>query len=191
MAFRRRNYFTKKEFQARFVVPFLTVSLLANFIAVTLFIILARRKIDGLLYSMWLPPTSAGALLTPAMLAASLVSVVAVSLLFLWVARGMHQKIAGPLAQIRADVHKVRNGDLTYRITLREEDEFKDFAAEIDAMTAALNGRFSTLRRQAEELAGEAKALNASPDAAATAVQCQRLRGTIKPMAEQIGSFTL
>ncbi len=191
MAFRRRNYFTKKKFQARFVVPFLAASLLVNFITVTLFIILARRKIDGLLYSMWLPPTSAGALLTPAVLAASLVSVVAVSLLFLWVARGMHHKIAGPLAQIRADVNKVRSGDLTFRITLREEDEFKDFAAEINAMTAALNTRFSTLRKQADELDSEANALNASPDAAAIGARCQRLRGTIKLMEEQIGPFTV
>jgi methyl-accepting chemotaxis protein len=191
MAFRRRNYFTKKEFQTRFLVPFMAASLLANFITVTLFIILARRKIDGLLYSMWLPPASAGSLLSPVMLAASLASVAAVSLLFLWMGRSMHQRIAGPLSQIRADIGRVRDGDLTFRITLREMDEFKDFAAEINAMTTVLNERFSVLRKQAYELAGEANALKASPDAASAGAHCRRLQGTIRHMEEQIGSFTV
>ena len=102
--FRRRNYFTKKDFQTRFILPFLAASSVANILSVTLFIVLARQKIDDILYSMRMPSLNIGALLAPAAFIASMVAVIAVSLSFLLAARGRFHVIAGPLQQIRGDL---------------------------------------------------------------------------------------
>jgi methyl-accepting chemotaxis protein len=186
--FRRRNYFTKKEFQARFALPFLLASFLANTITVSLFIFLARNKIDSLLYSMRLPRASAGALLAPSAFIAGVAAVVAVSLLFLWAARGMYHKIEGPLQQIRAQLHMISAGDLSARVTLRDLDEFKDFAGQVNALVGTLNTRFTVLKTQAETLAKEADAWNASPKTAGGAAR-RNMMLAIKSMKEQIGAL--
>lgn len=191
MFFRRKNYFTKKEFQTRFILPFILASLLINIATVTLFIILARNKIGKLLFSMRLPPVSAGTLLAPEAFLAGAVATVAVSLLFLWASRGRYQKIAPPLKQIRADLHKIATGDLGTRVSLREEDEFKDFAGEINAMVDALNRRFVVLKNQADGLTSASDALKASPGAAEARAASQSMKQAVNAMKEHIGSFTL
>jgi methyl-accepting chemotaxis protein len=190
-AFRRKNYFTKKGFQSRFVLPFLLTSSLANIVTVTLFVFLARNKIDSLLFSMLMPYTSAGAFLAPIAFIASMVAVVAVSLLFLWAARGMYHKIAGPLFEIRADLRKIAGGDLGTRVALRDIDEFKDFAGEINSMVASLSNRFAVLKSRAEDLARAAGALKSSPKPEESRAACQSMRGAIRALEEQIRSFTL
>jgi methyl-accepting chemotaxis protein len=191
MAIRRRNFLTKKDFQTRFALPFLLASLLANVITVTIFIVLARGKMDSLLFSMRLPSTSVSAFFAPAALTAITAAIVALSLLFLWAARGMYHKIAGPLLQIRADLHKMRDDDLSARVTLRDADEFKDFAGEINAMVEALDSRISVLKAHAEDLARTAGAAKASRKDEEFQAAMQKMRGLSKSMEEQIRSFTL
>ena len=187
--FRRRNYFTKKDFQARFMLPFIVASLLANVITVTLFIFLARNKIDSLLFSMRMSHNGAGALLAPAAFLASIVAVVALSLSFLWAAQGMYHKIEGPLHQIRGHLHKLGAGDLSFRINLRQSDEFRDFAGEINAMAEALKHRFTVLNDQAADLAKAADALKTTPQAAEVAALRRHMAGVIRSMEQHIGDF--
>jgi methyl-accepting chemotaxis protein len=187
--FRRRNYFTKKDFQTRFILPFLLASSLANILSVTLFVVLARNKIDGLLYSMRMPARNIGALLAPAALIASIVAVITVSLSFLWVAWRRYYIIAGPLQQIRADLHRIGAGDLSSRISLRERDEFRDFAEQINAMAGALSRGFLVLKNQTGDLSRAADDLKASPGAAEARALSQAMAGTIRSMQQQIGTF--
>lgn len=188
-AFKRRNYLTKKDFQTRFMLPFLAASLLANIITVTLFIVLARNKIDSLLFSMRMPDLSAGALLSPLAFLASIAAVVALSLVFLWAARGMYGKIAGPLQQIRGHLHQIGSGDLSTRIVLRENDEFKDFAGEINAMALSLNRSFTVLQDHTAELAKAAEALRTSPPAEDAAAIRRSMATLVKDMEQQLGAF--
>lgn len=189
-AWRRRNYLTKKGFQARFALPFLLAVAVANIVPVTLFVIFARNKIDGYLFSMRMPDASAGTLLSSTAFAASIVAVAAVGLLFLLASRGMYQKLAESLLQIRSDLNKTISGDLSSRITPRPSDEFKDFAEQANAMVNALQSRFSNLRNSTEDLAKTARALNTEPNAADHALT-QNMRQAIKSVEEQIRSFKI
>ncbi len=190
-AFRRRNYITKKDFQTRFALPFLLASAVANIVPAALFILLARNKIDGFLYSMQMPHASAGALLSTTAFLASIVAVAIVSVMFLWASRGLYQKIAGPLFHIRTDLQKIAAGDLCCQVTPRKNDEFKDFAGEINTMVKALNSRFTILRDSTDDLAKAARALNTLPKNAERGDLTQRMRRAIKSLDEQTGSFKL
>ena len=187
--YKRRNYLTKKDFQARFMLPFLLASLLANVLTVTLFIVFSRNKIDSLLFSMRIPDTSAGALLSPEAFLASIVSVIALSLVFLWAAQGMYHKITGPLHQIRGHLHQIGVGDLSSRVILREGDEFRDFAGEINTMAASLNRSFTVLKDQTEELAKAVDTLKTSPGPAESAAISRNMAALVKAMELQIGAF--
>ncbi len=184
---RRRNYFILKNFQTRFILPFLAASFLANITAVTLFILLARRKIDSVLFSMSLPVTSAGILLSLPAFIACISAVAGVSLLFLWVFNGMYQKIDVSLRYLGADLRKISAGDLGSRVSLRESDEFRDFAGKINVMAGKLSSRFKTLKDQAEDLAKAAETLKKSSDPAAN----QSLKRAINSLQERIKAFKL
>jgi methyl-accepting chemotaxis protein len=173
------------------MLRFMAASVLANVLTVTVFIFLARKKIDGLLFSMRLPSVSAGALLSSEAFLASIVAVVGVSILFLWVARGMYDKISGPLHRIRTDFHTISKGDLSCRVTLRDMDEFKDFAGEINTMVESLEGRFAALKSSAGELAKFPKALRTAPNAAETRAVTRSLRTAIGSLDEQIQAFKI
>jgi len=188
--FRRRNYFTKKGFQTRFILHFLAAAAVVNILTVTLFIVLARNKIDSLLFSMRLPHAGAGALLYPAAFTASVVAVAGVGLLFLWAGRGMYRKIAGPLQRIRTDLHKIETGDLSTEVVLREEDEFKDFAGEINAMVKELNRRFAGLKGQADELFKAAQATRTGAAQESRALR-QTMTQAIASLNEQLRAFKL
>jgi methyl-accepting chemotaxis protein len=189
--YRRRNYFIKKGFQSRFMLRFIAASVLANVITVSVFIFLAGKKIDGLLFSMRLPNVSVGALLSSEAFTASIVAVVSVSLLFLWVARGMYDKIAGPLHRIMADLHTIGNGDLSCRVTLRDMDEFNDFAGEINAMVETLNHRFSGVKNRADELARASKDLRNASDTTEARAVIRTMRTSISSLDEQVQAFKI
>jgi methyl-accepting chemotaxis protein len=189
--YRRSSYFTKKGFQSRFTLRFIAASVLANMLTITLFIILARNRMDGLLYAMRLPPGSAGALLAPAAFTASITAVIGVSILFLWASRRLHYAIAGPLQQIRTGLHQIGKGDLSCRVTLRESDEFKDFAGDINAMVEELNGRFTVLKDHADKLASTAKTLRTSPTAEESLAIRQSMLQTARSLKEQVKTFSL
>jgi methyl-accepting chemotaxis protein len=187
--YKRRNYFTKKGFQTRFILHFLTAAAVANVVTVAVFVVIARKKIDSLLFSMRLPQAGAGDLLSSAAFVASITAVVAVTLLFLWAAREMHNKIANPLHQVRTDLHKITKGDLHSRVTLREEDEFKFFAEELNTMVDGLNRRFTGLKNQADELAKSAKTLSTSPTEEESRAVRRNMTQAIQSLEEQIRSF--
>lgn len=189
--YRRRNYFTKKGFQSRFMLRFIVASVLANALSVTLFIFLAKNKIDSLLFSMRLPQASVGAILSPLAFIASIVAVVCISILFLLAARSVYDKISGPLHLIREDLHTIGKGDLSCRVVLRDIDEFKDFAGEINTMTNELNRRFSVIHDQANELVKSAKAFKNAHNAAESRTLMQNMKNGLSSLDEKIRAFTI
>jgi methyl-accepting chemotaxis protein len=72
--------------------------------------------------------------------------------------------IKGPLTRIKVDIAKIIAGDLRTRITLRGNDEFKDFANELNAMTAELNKKFVRIDEAARRLGDSVDALKAQPE---------------------------
>jgi methyl-accepting chemotaxis protein len=189
--FRRRNYLTSWGFQGRFVLPFLLASLVANIIAVTLFIVLAEGTLERHLYSMRMPHLSAGALLLPAVFRASVVSIVAVALSILWASRNMNRKIAESLHQVRMDLQRIVAGDLSSRVTPRESDEFQDFSGQLNVMIDELNRRFSVLRKQVHGLAQKADAVRMAATPEEMAVEKEGMIRILRSLEEQIGEFKL
>jgi methyl-accepting chemotaxis protein len=190
-AYRRRNYFVLKNFQTRFILPFLAASFLANIIAVTLFIILARKKIDSVLFSMRLPVTSAGVLLSQPAFIACIIAAVAVSLLFLVVFHAMYQKIDDSLRYLGADLQRISAGNLGFRVTLRENDEFRDFGEKINSMAGELGNRFQAFKDQAENMAKVAETLKNPPDPSKTPAARLAIKRATDSLEEQIKAFKL
>jgi signal transduction histidine kinase len=70
----------------------------------------------------------------------------------------LSHRIAGPIYRIREQLKKIRRGDYEADIRLREKDELKDLADEVNELSGNLgrarNERLSTLRSLSEKMDG-------------------------------------
>ena len=150
--YKRRNYFIDKGGQSRFIVGFVLSSMLGGIIGISCFVYFAQQKIDATLYSMRLPERAVGDLLMKEMLLTIGVTSIFVLVLFALTASKVFKRIDGPLKKMAGVIHHIGEGHLQDGIRLREKDEFKNLAEELDGMVGNMRSRFSTIRRHAGQI---------------------------------------
>jgi len=156
---RRRNFFIKKEFQARFIGRFLGILTVGCAISGYLMYILVNRDIEDAFYKTHLQLSSTGQLFLPSMIKANLgilaLVVVAVAVVTLLISH----KIAGPLLRLGRSTEKIAKRDFSGDFELRVSDELKSLAKSFEEMNEELKTRFNELRKQAEEIDQAAESL--------------------------------
>ena len=148
--YRRRNYFINKDFQGRFVFMFVLLASIGGVMAVGLFNYLAQKRLDVIMYSIHIPAKRINELLSSDMLYANLFSFFLVLFFLVFAINRLSISIAGPLYRIKKDLKEIAKGDLSFNITLRYKDEFKDFASEINSMIENLREYFSQTNNDIE-----------------------------------------
>lgn len=88
------------------------------------------------------------------------------------------QKLAGPIYRINKDFEAVRNGDLTVRINLRNNDTLTSFAEQLNATIQHIDQQFG----QIQKLNDNQKSLSKVPgsDVMSTSNQLDELLSSIK-----------
>lgn len=150
--YKRRNYFIDKGAQSRFIIGFVISSMLGGIIGVTCFVYFARQKIDSTLYSMRLPELTAGDLLLREMLLTIGVTSIFVFILFAVTAWKVMKRIDGPLMKMAGVIGDIGEGNLRGGISVREKDEFKSLAEELDDMVGNMRSRFLAIRGYADQI---------------------------------------
>ncbi len=187
--YRRRNYFTKKSFQSRFILRFLAISLIGSVISVILFNMFSLKRIDSLLFSMRLPAASTGSLFFREAFWANGIALAFIFLVLVFDVEGLRNRIAGALFRIRVDLSRLIKGDLGVRVVLQEGEEFKDFADELNMMVVELAQRFTDIKtsvRKVGRTAGDLR--NAHGDEERTELK-GRLAKQVSDLEAQINSF--
>lgn len=156
--YKRRTYYIKNSAQSKFIFRFVMLSLLGGVFAVGAFNFLAYKKIDASMYSMRLPSTSPGGMLWNEMLYTNVFVIVFILIAFAITARGLFNKINGPLKKMTFDITRITNGDLNTTVSLRQNDEFRDIASELTTMTAELNQRLNNIKKLADDIIRTAEA---------------------------------
>ena len=160
--YKRRNFLVKKDFQGRFILLFLSVAILGGILSMAGFVFFSVKKIEYLIYSVHIPRGRLNEIILKEMLYSNLFALLFVVLAFLVTIRWMTKRIAGPLKRIKKDLEAIRDGDLSFDITLRFKDEFKDFASEVNHLVEALRRRFASLRRHTERIDGHLRGIERS-----------------------------
>lgn len=182
----RKTYYIKNSAQTTFILRFVTISLLGGIMAVSAFNFLAYRKIDSVLYAMRLPKISAGGLLWHEMVYTNIFVILFTMLVFAITAKGLYTKLNGPLKKLTNDLRRMGEGNLCQTISLRENDEFREFAQELNTMGEELHRRFREIRQTAALIAQRTETLDRTPDAVAIH---QELATAIAELNHSIGSF--
>jgi methyl-accepting chemotaxis protein len=149
---RRKNYFTKKGFQTRFMVRFLGLLITASAISGYIMYLLINKDVEDAFYSSHVNLSSTGQLLLPILVKVNawilaVVLVAAAAIIFL-----VSRNLEGPMARLGKTAERIGRGDLSGNFRLRDSDELKSLAGSFDKMTGQLRERFSELRRQADAI---------------------------------------
>ncbi len=186
---RRRNFYIKKGFQFRFILPFLIVSFLSLVVSITFFTLIAHAKIDSVLYSMRMPETVMSALFLKEAFISNIAAVGGVVIMFIFTTRGIFRKVAGPLSSVQYGLRRLREGDLLARIHLRAGDEFNDIGARINKMAESLSYRFGHINNHARQLDRRLKELAWAPEGKDRKAIVEKIRVHVLEMEEQLRAF--
>lgn len=150
--YKRRNYFIDKGAQSRFIAGFVAASVAGGVVAVFCFRYLSQKKLDDTLYSMHFPEGPVSFLLMGEMLITSAVAALFVIVFFALTARKVMSRIDGPLRKMSSSVKKITAGDLRSEVKFKENDEFKQFAGEVNEMVKVMNSRLTQIKIHADKI---------------------------------------
>jgi len=152
MKLQRSRYLIDTRLQIRYALLFVAISLISNILSVTAFNVLALKQLDTLMWSTHISINSTDDLIRPLFFFVNIINFVFVAALLVLIGFLMLKKTSGPLIRMTRDIRKVTGGDLSSRIVLRQKDDFRDVADELNQMTGELRERFSGLKDKYEEL---------------------------------------
>ena len=145
---RKLNFSIKRAFQLRLILRVLMIAMAALVLAVIGFGLYSNREISGSFIHGDIQVRNFFELLLPT--AIGIVSVgTIVALVF---ALFFPLRLAGPLYRIEKEVERIRKGDLTVQLRLRQGDELKDLADAVNQAVEALRGQIERMKRELSDL---------------------------------------
>ena len=128
---KRLNLTVKRKLQKWLLIRIGGIILISSMIAALILYVYARQEISSSFWEAHIQIRRVSDLLFPVLVAGTAVSVLAGFILAIF----LPQKIAGPIFRIEQDLRIVRDGDLTKKIQLREDDILLELAGEINRTT--------------------------------------------------------
>ena len=96
-------------------------------------------------------------------------------------------KIAGPLFNFKKNLAEISRGDLTIRIRLREKDQCKALAEEINEMTSVMDAKVGIVKMKAAELSRLIDELSRNQEIQLSA---QEMRRRLLELQDAVNHFT-
>ena len=151
-SYRRRIVYIHREYQRSFIVKFCLVALAAMAITGALLYFLSRATITATYqYHHLALRTTAEAILRPLVITNAVVLLCFV-LATIFMTVYVSHKVGGPLWRFGKSIQSIGEGDLQLQIRLRDNDQLKEFAAQINDMTQSLNGKAKEVQNQVTRL---------------------------------------
>ena len=172
---KKLNLKVKQDFQIWLLVRIMGTSLLTIVIASILLYLYSRGVVDAEYLSFKNDIRKVSEVLLPVLIVASLTSIVCGLLIALF----LPQKIAGPIFRVEQDLQKIREGDLTKKITLRCNDILKELAENVN-MTVA------DLRRMLQS----AKEVQSDLETKLADVDSEEIKGLLDQQKANLDKFT-
>lgn len=188
MKFRRRQYITDSTFQIKIIITFVLISCSAGIAAVAFFNVFALKELEALMWSTHINIQSTGELFRPLFIKVNTSALVFISALLMIAAFLTIRRAAGPLYRMSRDIAQAATGDLTVDLALRQKDEFRDTASELDNMLKSIRERFKVIN---EKYKGISQMVNDINAAGTSDKRFDELASGIENLEEELGRFTI
>ena len=151
---RRSNYFIKKDFQGKFILRFCALVALGALIsgAIIFLYLFFKGTVTTAFVNSRLSIVTTADYILPALISASLITVILISIATALVVKYLSHRIAGPLFKIEKSVKEIGSGDLTLKVHLRSTDEIAKMAECLNEATENIRTRVAALKTQADRL---------------------------------------
>jgi len=155
--FRRRHYFVKKEYQARFILRFCLIALAGALASTGLLLFFSQGTLTSTYQHSRLVVQTTSFAIMPAVIYTNIITLALILLATIVVVLFLSHKIAGPMFRFEKELLAIGEGDLSRRVRLREKDQFTDMAESLNRMTAGLGERVRESREAVERILAQAR----------------------------------
>jgi hypothetical protein len=103
----RKIYLVKKDFQSRFILRFVITTTVWAAVTVSLFTLMARKRLEEFLYSPHINIKTTSELLMPSAVHAHIISLLFFIALLAYAIRSLWKRLAGPLYSLKNDITRI------------------------------------------------------------------------------------
>lgn len=161
--YQRKNFYTHKEFQLKFITKFCLLLLTSVILSTALLFFFSQGSLTSTFQNSHLAIKQTSLAILPAIIYTNLITIGLISIAAIVVTLFVSHRIFGPLVRLENELRTIGAGDLTTTVSLREKDELKGIAENVNIMTAGLHARVSAIRTEVAELHQAAAGLQESP----------------------------
>ena len=162
MMFLRRKYLVSSEFQLKFILTFLIISLLGSVAAAVVFNVVAMSELEAHIWSVHISAQSTGDILKQLFIKVNVISLLCISALLAVIAFLVIRKTAGALHRMSYDIRRIAGGDLSAGVSLRAKDDFRDVADTLNSMTQNLRAEFLSMTETYNDISRQLRSLEKS-----------------------------
>ncbi len=147
-----RQYFIKKEFQARFIIKFCLIVILGAIISGIILYASTNQRLGNTYLESLNTIKALNDNLVGNLIYTSLITIIAISIVTITITLFASHKIAGPLYRLERSTETIGNGDFTLETHLRKNDEISGIASALNEMTGKLRNKMIDIRNDLEEV---------------------------------------
>lgn len=148
---RRKNYFIKKEFQAKFILKFCALVALTAIISAYVIYLFLSHSATTVFENSEITIKPSTEFIMPGLILSSLISVVFVSIATIAVVLFISHRIAGPLYKLESSLERMGEGDVSFDIHFRKGDEARILSDVFNKSRRRLNGMISAIKKDFKE----------------------------------------
>lgn len=161
---RRRNYFVNKDFQLGFILKFCSILLIGIILSTLLLLILSRGTLTSSFENSQLNIKNTSAAILPSILFVNLITLGLITLATIGVTLLVSHKLAGPMYRFQKEIERMKTGNLTQKIKIRDKDQIQSLAVSLDAMREELQEKIRTVQREIGDVINAASGLDVPPE---------------------------
>ncbi|MBU4376778.1 MAG: methyl-accepting chemotaxis protein [Candidatus Omnitrophica bacterium] len=148
---RRKNYFIKKEFQAKFILKFCALVALTALISASVIYLFLSQSVITVFENSRIVIKPSTEFIMPGLILSGLVSIALVGVTTIIIVLFISHRIAGPLYKIESSLEKMGDGDLSFDISFRKNDETKILSEVFNRARRRLNNMISGIKKDLKE----------------------------------------
>jgi len=161
---KRRQYFVQKDFQSKFILKFCTVLLIGIIISVGLLVLFSKNTLTSSFEQSRLVIKNTATAILPSVFLSHFIALVIIVLLAIVITLLVSHKLAGPMFRFQNELKEIGKGDLRNAVRIREKDQLKAVADNLDQMRVNLQKKVVDIKEEIEHIIESASEQKIPPD---------------------------
>ena len=162
--YQRKNFYTHKEFQLKFIIKFCLLLLASIILSTALLFLFSQDSLTSTFQNSRLAIKQTSLAILPSVLYTNLITLGLVIIAAIIVTLFVSHRIFGPLVRLEKALKAIGEGDLTGKVILRNKDQLTTIAENVNDMTDNLHARVNNFKKEIIRLCQEAEKHNESKE---------------------------